>query len=79
MNEATALIDLNLTSREAEVIYVALSRTSFTGIDDAAQALIRYKIERLIEEETGLSLHDYLLTHDAIPETTPRPDKRSGK
>lgn len=79
MNEASALIDLNLTSREAEVIYVALSRTSFTGVDDAAQALIRYKIERLIEEETGLSLHDYLLTHDAIPETTPRPDKRSGK
>jgi len=70
-------IDLNLTMPEAQVIYIALSRISFSGVDDTAQALIRYKLEKLTEEQTGKSLHDYLLIHDAIPENTEHPIRGS--
>lgn len=74
------MIDLNLTAREAQVIYIALSKVSFSGADDTAQAVVRYKLEKLIEEQTrtlsfysGRSLHEYLLENDAIPESTEHP------
>ena len=72
-----AIFDLTLSGKELEVIYVALSKVSFFGVDDNAQSLIRYKIERLIEEDTGLSLHDHLQASDAIPEHVEHPDERS--
>lgn len=70
------MIDLNLTAREAQVIYIALSRMSFSGADDTAQELIRYKLEKLMEKDTGRSLHDYLLKNEAIPESTEHPTAR---
>ena len=45
------MIDLNLTAREAQVIYIALSRMYFSGADDTAQELIRYKLEKLMEKK----------------------------
>ena len=39
---------------------MALSRMSFTGVDDNAQALIRYKLDKIFEEKTGQSISDRL-------------------
>ena len=72
-----SMFDLTLTGKELEVIYIALSKVSFFGVNDNAQSLMRYKIEKLIEEDTGLSLHDHLQASDAIPEHVEHPDERS--
>jgi hypothetical protein len=57
---AMDIFRFDLTEREAQVIYMALSRMSFTGVDDNAQALIRYKLDKIFEEKTGQSISDRL-------------------
>ena len=74
----TTIYKLSLTSREAAVVYVALTKVEFSGVDAEAELYVRTIIEKIGVKKTGLSLHDLLLETDQISGSE-KPDLRTEK
>ena len=69
---------LELTAREAQVVYIALSSVWWSGLDAEADSAVRKQIEKIAMKKAGVSLHDYLSEKKAI-EGNNKPDIRTDK
>ena len=67
---------INLSSRELQVIYIALSKVWWSGQDAEADISVRTKLEKSALNKTGRSVHDFLVEHEAINDTD-KPDVRT--
>tara|TARA_R110002051_G_scaffold170766_2_gene241301 strand:- start:1151 stop:1414 length:264 start_codon:yes stop_codon:yes gene_type:complete len=67
---------VDLTSREAQVIYIALSSLHWVGADGEADRSIRQALEKKSMKKLGLSLHDHLTDIGAI-DGSKKPDIRT--
>ena len=67
---------LDFTSREMQVIYIALSKVWWSGQDIAADVSVRTKLEKSALNKSGLSLHDFLVQNEAINDGD-KPDIRT--
>ena len=74
----TTIYKLNLTAREAAVVYASLSKIQWFGADAAAEISIRTMIEKIGVKKTGSSLHDLLVETNAITDSE-KPDIRTKK
>ena len=74
----TIIYKLNLTAQEASVVYTALTKVGWSGIDAEAELSVRTSIERIGVKKTGASLHD-LLTETGAIDGREKPDTRTEK
>ena len=74
----TIIYKLSLTSQEAAVVYVALTKVEFSGADVEAEMYVRTMIEKIGVKKTGSSLHDLLIENDQISGSE-KPDIRTEK
>ena len=74
----TMIYKLSLTAREATVVYVALTKVEFSGVDAEAEMYVRTMIEKIGVKKTGSSLHDLLIENDQISGSE-KPDIRTEK
>jgi|TARA_R110002124_G_scaffold64804_1_gene176856 hypothetical protein len=74
----TIIYKLNLTAREAAVVYASLSKIQLLGVDAEAELSVRTMIEKIGVKKTGVSLHDLLVKTDAIADSE-KPDIRTEK
>tara|TARA_R110000823_G_scaffold230381_1_gene357280 strand:- start:119 stop:388 length:270 start_codon:yes stop_codon:yes gene_type:complete len=70
--------NLNLNAREAQVIYLALSKLTWLGSAKEAEQEVRRQLEKIAVKKLGDSLHDHLVSLDAI-EDKGKPDIRTKK
>jgi hypothetical protein len=69
---------IDLTAREAQVIYIALSNVRWMGRDAEAELAVRTRLEKMAMKKGGRSLHDYLTENDVI-DGSDKPDIRTVK
>ena len=74
----TIIYKLNLTAQEASVVYTALTKVGWSGIDAEAELSVRTSIEKIGVKKTGASLHD-LLTETGAIDGREKPDIRTEK
>ena len=74
----TIIYRLNLTAQEASVVYTALTKVGWSGIDAEAELSVRTSIEKIGRKKTGASLHD-LLTETGAIDGREKPDIRTEK
>jgi len=72
----TIIYKLSLTSQEASVVYTALTKVGWSGIDAEAELSVRTSIEKIGVKKTGASLHD-LLTDTGAIDGREKPDIRT--
>lgn len=70
--------NLNLNAREAQVVYLALSKLTWLGSAKEAEQEVRRQLEKIAVKKLGDSLHDHLVSLDAI-EDKGKPDIRTKK
>jgi len=70
--------NLNLNAREAQVVYIALSKLTWFGADTEAEKEVRRQLEKIAANKLNDSLHDHLVSLDAI-EDKGKPDIRTKK
>ena len=70
---------LELTTREAQVVYQALSIVWWTNSEADAEYQVRSKIEKISIKKYGRSLHDHLIEQGGLSESTQKPDLRTKK
>mgnify|MGYP003131732842 CR=1 FL=1 len=70
---------LELTTREAQVVYQALSKVWWTNSEADAEYQVRSKLEKISIKKYGRSLHDHLIEQGDLSENTQKPDLRTKK
>ena len=68
---------LELTTREAQVIYEALCNIRWYGSEANAEYDVRRKLEKISVKKYGNSLHEHLVEQGAVPKNTEKPDLRT--
>jgi len=68
---------LELTTREAQVVYEALCNIGWGEDEGIAEYDVRRKLEKISIKQYGLSLHDHLVEQGGISENTEKPDLRT--
>ena len=69
---------IDLTAREVQVIYTALSKVRWIGRDAEAELAVRTTLEKITMKKLGKSLHDYL-TENKVIDGSDKPDIRTLK